>query len=65
MLFYHCYIAFTMHCYWSSMFMKTARVPIVQITLVTGSGSSDKNNYRPAALVTAASTLLFFIDTYP
>ena len=46
--------AFVMHGYSNlpSMFMKTAIVPIIKNK--TGD-TSDKNNYRPIALVTAAS----------
>ena len=43
--------AFVMHGYLPSMFMKTAIVPIIKNK--TGD-TSDKNNYRPIALVTAA-----------
>ena len=46
--------AFVMHGYLPSMFMKTAIVPIIKNK--TGD-TSDKNNYRPIALVTAASNI--------
>ena len=45
---------FVMHGYLPSMFMKTAIVPIIKNK--TGD-TSDKNNYRPIALVTAASKI--------
>ena len=43
-----------MHGYLPSMFMKTAIVPITKNK--TGD-TSDENNYRPIALVTAASKI--------
>ena len=43
-----------MHGYLPSMFMKTAIVPITKNK--TGD-TSDKNNYRPIALVAAASKI--------
>ena len=46
--------AFVMHGYLPSMFMKTAIVPIIKNK--TGD-TSDKNNYSPTALVTAASKI--------
>ena len=46
--------AFITHGYLSNMFMKTAIVPIIKNK--TGD-TSDKNNYRPIALVTAASKI--------
>ena len=46
--------AFITHGYLPGMFMKTAIVPIIKIK--TGD-TSDKNNYRPIALVTAASKI--------
>ena len=46
--------AFVMHGYLPSMFLKTAIVPIIKNK--TGD-TSDKNNYRPIALVTAASKI--------
>ena len=46
--------AFITHGYWPDMFMKTAIVPIIKNN--TGD-TSDKNNYRPIALVTAASKI--------
>ena len=46
--------AFVMHGYLPSMFMKTAIVPIIKNK--TGD-TSDKHNYRPIALVTAASKI--------
>ena len=46
--------AFITHGYLSGMFMKTAIVPIIKNK--TGD-TSDKNNYRPIALVTAASKI--------
>ena len=48
------FAAFVMHGYLPSMFMKTAIVPIIKNK--TGD-TSDKNNYRPIALVTAASKI--------
>ena len=46
--------AFITHGYLPGMFMKTAIVPIIK----NKSGdTSDKNNYRPIALVTAASKI--------
>ena len=42
--------------------MKTAIVPIIEIE--TGN-SSDKNNYRPIALVTACSKIIeLYLDTH-
>ena len=46
--------AFITHGYLPDMFMKTAIVPIIKNK--TGN-TSDKNNYRPIALVTAASKI--------
>ena len=46
--------AFITHGYLPNMFMKTAIVPIIKNK--TGD-ASDKNNYRPIALVTAASNI--------
>ena len=46
--------AFITHGYLPNMFMKTAIVPIIKNK--TGD-TSDKNNYRPIALVTAASKI--------
>ena len=46
--------AFITHGYLPNMFMKTAIVPIIKNK--TGD-TSDKNNYRPNALVTAASKI--------
>ena len=46
--------AFISHGYLPGMFMKTAIVPIIKNK--TGD-TSDKNNYRPIALVTAASKI--------
>ena len=46
--------AFITHGYLPGMFMKTAIVPIIKNK--TGD-TSDKNNYRPTALVTAASKI--------
>ena len=46
--------AFITHGYLPGMFMKTAIVPIIKNK--TGD-TSDKNNYRPIALVTAASKI--------
>ena len=46
--------AFITHGYLPNMFMKTAIVPIIKNK--TGY-TSDKNNYRPIALVTAASKI--------
>ena len=46
--------AFVMHGYLPSMFMKAVIVPIIKNK--TGD-TSDKNNYRPIALVTAASKI--------
>ena len=45
---------FITHGYLPSMFMKTAIVPIIKNK--TGD-ASDKNNYRPIALVTATSKI--------
>ena len=45
---------FITHGYLPGMFMKTATVPIIKNK--TGA-TSDKNNYRPIALVTAASNM--------
>ena len=47
--------AFSMHGYLPSMFLKSAIVPIIKKNN-TGD-TSDKNNYRPIALVTAASKI--------
>ena len=47
--------AFITHGYLPNMFMKTAIVPIIKNK--TGD-TSDKNNYRPIALVTAESKIL-------
>ena len=67
MLFYHflftCFISYE---YWPSEFMKPAIVPIIKNK--TGD-TSDKNNYRPIALVTACSKsfelcVLFIIENY-
>ena len=57
---------FILHGYLPADFMKTAIVPIIKNK--TGD-TSDKNNYRPIALVTAASKLfeiciLEILDTY-
>ena len=46
--------SFLCHCYLPLEFMKTAIVPIIKSK--TGN-SSDKNNYRPIALVTACSKI--------
>ena len=46
--------AFLMHGYLTSMFMKTAIVPII---INKNGDTSDENNYRPIALVTAASKI--------
>ena len=46
--------AFVMHGYLPSMFIKTAIVPI---TKNKTRDTSDKNNYRPIALVTTASKI--------
>ena len=48
---FNCFIS---HGYLPSEFMKTAIVPIIKIK--TGD-TSDKNNYRPIALVTACSKI--------
>ena len=58
--------SFISHWYLPTDFMKTALVPIVKNK--TGD-TSDKNNYRPIAIVTAASKLfeiciLEILDTY-
>ena len=58
--------SFMYHGYISAEFMKTAIVPIIKCK--TGN-SSDKNNYRPIALVTACSKifelcLLEIIEVY-
>ena len=45
--------AFITHGYLPDMFMKTAIVPIIK----NKTGNSDKNNYRPIALVTAVSKI--------
>ena len=58
MFYYHCYSQLSQlitHGYLPGMFMKTAIVPIIKNK--TGD-TSDKNNYRPIALVTAASNFL-------
>ena len=47
-------LSFITHGYLPGMFMKTAIVPIIKNK--TGD-TSDKNNYRPIALVTAASKI--------
>ena len=57
---------FILHGYLPADFMKTAMAPIIKIK--TGD-TSDKNNYRPIALVTAASKLfeiciLDILETY-
>ena len=57
---------FILHGYLPAVFMKTAMVPIIKNK--TGD-TSDKNNYRPIALVTAASKLfeiciLEILETY-
>ena len=48
------FTSFITHGHLSSNFMKTALVPIIKSK--TGD-TSDKNNYRPIALVTAASKI--------
>ena len=58
--------AFIIHGYLPADFMRTAIVPIIKTK--TGD-TSDKNNYRPIALVTAASKLfeiciLEVLETY-
>ena len=50
--------SFILHGYLPADFMKTAMGPIIKNK--TGD-TSDKNNYRPIALVTAASKLLKFV----
>ena len=49
------YCAFVMHGYLPSMFMKTAIVPIIKKNKTRD--TSNKNIYRPIALVTAASKI--------
>ena len=58
--------SFILHGYLPSDFMKTAMVPIIKNKI---GETSDKNNYRPIALVTAASKLFEFcilkiLETY-
>ena len=50
--------SFMYHCYLPTEFMKTASVPIIKCK--TGN-SSDKNNYRPIALVTHVPKSLNFV----
>ena len=47
--------AFITHGYLPGIFMKTAIVPIIKNK---NKDTSDKNNYRPIALVTAASKIV-------
>ena len=53
--------AFITHGYMPNMFMQTAIVPIIKNK--TGD-TSDKNNYRPIALVTAVINIFSFNDFY-
>ena len=51
--------AFITHSYLPNMFMKTAIVPIIKNK---PGDTSDKNNYWPIALVTAASKILNYVS---
>ena len=63
---HYCLIVFLCHGYLPFEFIKTAIVPIIKSKTAN---SSDKNNYRPIALVTAYSkkfklSLLEIIELY-
>ena len=53
--------SFIVHGYLPSEFMKTSLVPIIKSKTCD---SSDNNNYRPIALVTAASKLFEILEIY-